>query len=95
MSKFVGVVLEGVELAAGIVLFVMNPFVGALVLGAALISSGAGMVLSSIGTLVEGSGAQGGQQGAGFAFSSRNPIAAWPVAIGCCEASGKVVYLPK
>src|SRR5437879_6154925 len=73
MSKFVGVIIGGLEIAVGIaseILLPGNP------LGIYLIASGVGMVLTGIGTLLS----QG--QLTGTATLSPNPIAPWHVVDG-------------
>jgi hypothetical protein len=84
MSKFVGVIIGGLEIAVGIVSEILLP---GNPLGIYLIASGVGMVLSGIGTLLS--------QGplTGTATLSRNPIAPWNVVYGRQKVGGILVHI--
>ncbi|MDE2105676.1 MAG: hypothetical protein KGL39_51085, partial [Patescibacteria group bacterium] len=89
MSLFSGIVkaLVGVgEIAAG-ALITVGTLGGGAFLGAALIASGAGMVLSGVGSLILGNPVQG------FATATRNPIAPWRGIYGRARVGGNVVYM--
>jgi hypothetical protein len=101
MSKFVGIIVGGIEVAAGVIVGVVAGWTGAgLLLAAKLITAGAGMFLSGLGTLISGSGGSGGRSGSGqqsgFVSASRNPIANWNVIYGRSVAGGTVaISLPE
>jgi hypothetical protein len=84
MSKFVGVIVGGLEIIGGAILVATG--VGGPI-GAYLIASGVGMVLTGIGTLLS--------QGplTGTATLSRNPVAPWNVVYGRQKVGGTLVYL--
>jgi hypothetical protein len=83
MSKFMGVIIGALEIVVGVVLLV-TPFAG---LSPYLISSGVGMVIAGIGTIL----AQGPLTGA--ATLSRNPVAPWNVLYGRGKVGGILVYV--
>jgi hypothetical protein len=92
MSSFIGIIVGAVEIVAGIVTEVLVGWTGfGAVLGGLLISAGAGMILSGLGTLISGSSQS--QQGSGVAFASRNPIKSWDIQYGHGVVGGNVVYL--
>jgi hypothetical protein len=94
MSKFVGTILGGLEIAAGVFTGIVAGWTGVgLYIAAQLITAGAGMVLSGVGTLISGSAQQMGQGvGQGIAFASRNPIKSWDVLYGCATTGGDVAW---
>lgn len=83
MSKFVNIVVGGAMIAAGIALDVFT----AGTLGNFLITAGAGILLSGLGSLLSG-GAQ-----TGLATATRNPIAPWNVVYGRARVGGTIVYI--
>lgn len=83
MPKWIGVVVGAAEIAGGIVAGVF----GAVPLSAMLISSGAGMLISGIGTML----AQGPVKGTSTA--SRNPLAPWNVVYGRSKLGGTLVFI--
>src|SRR4051794_37263938 len=99
MSKFIGFVIGGLAVAAG-VLIEIGTFGAAtpllLAIAGALLVSGSGMVLSGLGTLISGS-AQSSQSpsaiGGGSGFASRNPVKSWDIVYGHCVVGGTIVYL--
>jgi hypothetical protein len=84
MSKFVGVIIGGLEIIGGAIL-VATGIGGPL--GGYLIASGIGMVLTGIGTLLS--------QGplTGTATLSRNPVAPWNVVYGRQKVGGILVHI--
>ena len=56
-------------------------------LGNALISAGAGQVISGVGSLIQGSPIKG------FATTLRNSIAPWRICYGRCRTGGTLVYM--
>jgi hypothetical protein len=84
MSKFIGVIIGGIEIIGGAILVATG--VGGP-LGGYLISAGVGMVLTGIGTLLS--------QGplTGTAVLSRNPVAPWNVVYGRQKLGGILVHL--
>lgn len=87
MSKGIIETVAGAALiATGIVLEVVT-FGASTPLTAMLITAGAGLVLSGIGTML----AKGPVQG--FATTTRNPIAPWDVCYGRTRIGGTIVYL--
>src|SRR6266851_945160 len=84
MSKFVGVIIGGLEIVAGVILVATG--VGGP-LGVYLITAGVGMVLTGIGTLLS--------QGplTGTATLSRNPVAPWNVVYGRQKVGGILVHI--
>ena len=90
MSKFVGLIVGGIELAAGIIA-IFTPFA---FLAPYLIAAGVGTLLSGVGTLLSGSGgtSQNGSSG-GISTASRNPVAPWLVCYGQSVVGGTIVFL--
>lgn len=82
MSKFIGVVIGGLEIVAGILLFPVS-----LGLSSFLISAGIGMVLSGIGTLLSAGPLSG------TSTLSRNPVAPWNVVYGRQKLGGTLVFV--
>lgn len=84
MSKFVGVIVGGLEIVGGAILVATG--VGGP-LGGYLIAAGVGMVLTGIGTLLS--------QGplTGTSVLSRNPVAPWNVVYGRQKVGGILVYV--
>jgi hypothetical protein len=85
MSKFVGVVVGSLEIAVGAYLEIVT-FGASTPLTSFLISSGIGMVLSGIGTLMQGTVG-------GTTTASRNPIAPWNVIYGRAKVGGTLVFV--
>lgn len=84
MSKFVGVIVGGLEIAAGAALIATG--VGAP-FGAMLISAGIGTLISGLGTLLS----KGPLQGS--VTSAKNPIAPWLILYGQNCVGGTPVYI--
>lgn len=92
MSKFVGIVIGGLEIAAGVVVGALTAWTGVgLYVAGLLITAGAGMLLSGIGSLTAGTVLTGPQ--GGVAVASRNPIAPQLVIYGRTLVGGTVIYL--
>lgn len=83
MSKFTGIIVGGLEAAAGAVLLAE----GQGKIGMALLSAGIGTIISGIGTLLS----HGPMQGS--LTSSKNPVAAWLIAYGQNCVGGTPVYI--
>jgi hypothetical protein len=77
--------LTGAAVVAGGIALGFVP--GAQAVSGLLISAGAGMVLSGVGSLISGSPIKG------FATTMRNSIAPWKVCYGRCRTGGTLVYL--
>lgn len=87
MSKgIIETIAGGLEIAGGIALEVLSAG-GSTPLSSFLITSGAGLVLSGIGTMLTKGPVQG------FATTTRNPIAPWEVIYGRARVGGTIVYL--
>lgn len=84
MSKFVGIIAGGLEIAAGVVLALTG--VGAA-FAPYLIAAGAGQIISGIGTILSSGPVNG------FATAVRNPTAPWKVVYGRVRTGGTVVYI--
>jgi len=84
MSKFTGVIVGGLEIAAGAALLATGVGGG---FGAMLIGAGAGTLIGALGTLL--------QKGplAGSVSASRNPIAPWEINYGRVCHGGTLVYM--
>jgi hypothetical protein len=97
MSKFVSVILGGLEVAAGVIVGVTIGWTGAaMVMAYGLIAQGAGLLISGAGTLISsaaGGSAATGTTGGGITVASRNPIAPWQVVYGACAVSGRAVRI--
>lgn len=83
MSKFLGIILGAVEIAAGIYLEFVP---GGQALGWYLIAGGAGMVIGNVGTLLS-------QPQGGLGTASRNPVMPWNVVYGRAKVGGTIVYI--
>jgi hypothetical protein len=94
MSNFIGIIAGGLEIVAGIAGFLLIPGFG-VGLANFLIYSGAGMLLSGVGTLVADAvgGAASTSSSSGIASASRNPIAPWLIPYGRCCVGGTIVYI--
>jgi hypothetical protein len=90
MSKFVGVIIGGLEILGGAVLIATG--FGAP-LGAMLISAGVGTILTGVGTLLSGSGGAQSAATGGVSTASRNPVAPWLVVYGRSAVGGTIVHL--
>ncbi|HXE04489.1 MAG TPA: hypothetical protein VN579_00775 [Bryobacteraceae bacterium] len=91
MSKFIGIIVGGIEIVGGVLLTVFSGGTLAYV-GGLLIAAGVGTVLSGVGTLLGGAG--GGQNiQQGIATAVRNPIAPWLVVFGRSVVGGTIVFL--
>lgn len=86
MPKFVGVILGAAEIGTGLFLEFVT-FGASTPLTAMLIASGAGMLISGIGTLLS----QGPVHGTSTA--SRNPLAPWNVVYGRTKLGGTLVFI--
>lgn len=86
MPKWVGAIVGAAEIGIGAALEVFT-FGASTPLTALLISSGAGMLISGIGTLLS----QGPVKGTSTA--SRNPLAPWNVVYGRSKLGGTLVFL--
>ena len=89
MSLFSGItklIIGGAEIAAG-VLIEMGTLGGGTPLAVMLIASGAGMVLTGVGSLLQGNPVKG------FATATRNSIAPWRTCYGRVRTGGSVVYM--
>jgi hypothetical protein len=86
LSKFVNIVVGSALIAGGLFLELVT-FGASTPLTAFLITAGAGMVLTGVGTLLQ----KGPLSGVGSA--SRNPIAPWNVIHGRARVGGTVVYI--
>jgi hypothetical protein len=85
MSKTVTEIGIGAALVGGSFLTGGITLAGAGALSSLLASSGAGFVLSGVGTLLA-------QRATGIATTSRNPIQPWQVVYGRCKVPGTIVY---
>src|SRR6516225_6435611 len=83
MSKFIGIIIGSVEIAAGILLEFVP---GMQALGFFLIASGAGAVIGNVGTLLS-------QPAGGLGQASRNPVMPWNVVYGRAKVGGTLVYI--
>src|SRR5690348_11831002 len=87
MSKgIVDTILGGALIAAG-VLVEIGTLGGGTPLAAFLISSGAGMLLTGIGTLISKGPLQG------FQTTTKNPIAPWQIIYGRARVGGTPVFI--
>lgn len=84
MSKFIGIAIGAAEIATGALLEIFT-FGASTPLTMFLISSGAGMLISGIGTLLSGTVH-------GTSTGTRNPIAPWNVVYGRAKVGGTLVY---
>ena len=79
----------GLEIFAGAVAItagvLLAPFIGPM--SGILISAGAGMAMSGIGTMIAGNHLPG------FATATRNPISPWTMYFGYCRPKGTLVYV--
>lgn len=85
MSKFVPIIIGGLEIAAGILIDI-GTLGGGAVLGNMLIAAGVGQVIGGIGTLLN-------QPQAGLTTASRNPIQPWNICYGRCKVGGTIVFI--
>lgn len=94
MSNFVGIIVGGLEIIAGVVGFLLIPGFG-VALANYLIFSGAGILLGGLGTMIASAIGIGGPGSsvAGTSFASRNPAAPWQVCIGRCMVGGTVIFI--
>ena len=87
MSKFIGVIVGGLEIVLGVVALFVPGLQG---VGYLLISAGVGTLLTGVGTILSSNAAQ---QLLGYAAAARNPIAPWMVVYGRSIVGGTVVYI--
>jgi hypothetical protein len=83
--KYVEVVAGAAEIALGAALFILIP--GAQFAGVALMVSGAGTVMTGIGTIL----AKGPMTG--IATTTRNPTAPWKIVYGRARVGGTIVHM--
>jgi hypothetical protein len=83
MSKFMGIILGGLEIAAGVAIEFVTP---GNPLGFYLIAGGAGSVIGNIGTLLS-------QPQGGLGTASRNPVMPWNVVYGRAKVGGTIIYI--
>jgi hypothetical protein len=91
MSKgLLSTIIGGLEIVAGVVLGVLT-FGGTLAMTIAgfIISAGAGMLFTGIGTM-SGKGGAGGA--GGVTAASRNPVSSWVNVYGRARAGGQIVF---
>jgi hypothetical protein len=82
MSKFVPIIIGGLEIAGGIAL---DYFSGGTA-GNWLIAAGIGETIGGLGTLLN-------QPQGGLTTASRNPIAPWNIVYGRAKVGGTIVYI--
>jgi hypothetical protein len=87
LSGLIQALVGVAEVAAG-VLIEVGTLGGGTPLAVMLIASGAGMILSGIGTMIAGDGPQ-----RGYATTTRDPIAPWKVTYGEARVGGTIVYM--
>ena len=75
----------GVLIAAGILMDI-GPLPGGAILGQALITAGAGMILSGVGTLLSAGALQG------LSTTLRDPVAPWRIHYGRGKLGGTLIY---
>ena len=86
MSRGIVDTIAGGALIAAGVLIEVGTLGGGTPLAIALITAGAGLVLTGIGTMLKGNVQ-------GFATTTRNPIAPWEIPYGRTRIGGTIVYL--
>jgi len=84
MSKFSGIIIGGLEIAAGIAIDLLVP--GGVVFGNLLIAAGVGTVIGGVGTLLN-------QPQGGLSAASRNPVMPWNVVYGRAKVGGTIIYI--
>lgn len=84
MAKFSGIIIGGLEIAAGVLIDAFVP--GGAVFGNMLIAAGVGSVVGNVGTLLTA-------PGGGLSTASRNPIQPWNVIYGRSKVGGTIVYI--
>jgi hypothetical protein len=87
LSGLVSTIVGGLEIAAG-VLIEVGTLGGGTALAVMLIASGAGMVISGIGSMIAGNGPT-----TGYVSATRNSIAPWKIQYGEGRVGGTVVYM--
>jgi hypothetical protein len=95
VSKFASIIIGGLEIIAAVAIVVASGGIGAIAVGSmtalilsALVTSGAGMLLSGLGTLLSSATAT-----PGVTFASRNPVKAWDICYGQCAVGGTIVFI--
>lgn len=100
MSKFVGIVVGALAVTFGVLLDIGTfGALTAVIVGVAgaLLTSGTGLLLSGVGTLISsavaGSPVTGSGATGGIATASRNPIAPWQICYGANLTGGRAVLI--
>jgi hypothetical protein len=83
MARALGVIIGGLEIAAGIVVEILSP---GNAVGWYLIAGGAGAVIGGIGTLLNAAQS-------GLSTAARNPVQPWTVIYGRVKTGGTYVYV--